>query len=101
VRRAALIASAAAIVACVAPPAGEPARETPSERPHAAVPTTRLVLPGSRARADLDCADLADQAAAQAALRADPSDPHGLDADGDGIACEHLGPPRDDVPVAR
>lgn len=40
--------------------------------------------------ADLDCADFASQADAQAALEEDPSDPHGLDADGDGIACETL-----------
>ena len=36
----------------------------------------------------LDCADFASQAEAQAALRADPTDPAGNDADGDGIACE-------------
>ncbi len=37
---------------------------------------------------DMDCADFASQAEAQAALDADPSDPNGLDADDDGIACE-------------
>ncbi len=37
---------------------------------------------------DLDCADFATQAEAQAELDADPSDPNGLDADDDGIACE-------------
>ena len=36
----------------------------------------------------LDCADFASQAEAQAVLDADPSDPNGLDADNDGIACE-------------
>ena len=36
----------------------------------------------------LDCADFASQAEAQAALRADPTDPAENDADGDGIACE-------------
>lgn len=45
-------------------------------------------------QADLDCADFATQAEAQAELDADPSDPHGLDGDGDGIACESL--PGDD-----
>ena len=40
---------------------------------------------------DLDCADFASQEAAQAELDADPSDPNGLDADDDGIACESLG----------
>lgn len=38
--------------------------------------------------ADLNCSDYSSQSAAQAALDADPSDPYGLDADGDGIACE-------------
>ncbi len=38
--------------------------------------------------ADLDCIDFATQAEAQATYDADPSDPNGLDADGDGIACE-------------
>jgi len=40
------------------------------------------------AQAALDCADFASQAEAQAALRADPSDPADNEADGDGIACE-------------
>ncbi|MCE3554033.1 excalibur calcium-binding domain-containing protein [Pseudonocardia sp. RS11V-5] len=41
---------------------------------------------------DRDCADFATQAAAQAVLLADLSDPERLDADSDGIACEdHFG----------
>lgn len=36
----------------------------------------------------LDCEDFASQADAQAAYRADPSDPADNDADEDGIACE-------------
>ena len=39
---------------------------------------------------DLDCADFATQAEAQAEFDAEPSDPNGLDADDDGIACEEL-----------
>lgn len=39
---------------------------------------------------DYDCADFTYQEDAQAVLDADPSDPHRLDADGDGIACEAL-----------
>jgi Excalibur calcium-binding domain len=39
---------------------------------------------------DLDCADFANQEDAQAVLERDPSDPNGLDADNDGIACEEL-----------
>jgi hypothetical protein len=37
---------------------------------------------------DLTCSDFATQAEAQLALEADPSDPHGLDIDLDGVACE-------------
>jgi hypothetical protein len=40
--------------------------------------------------ADLDCVDLATREEAQAVLDADPSDPDGLDGEGDGIACEGL-----------
>lgn len=45
--------------------------------------------------------DYLGQADAQAVLRADPSDPNGLDRDADGIACETNRAPRDTVPVAR
>jgi hypothetical protein len=38
--------------------------------------------------ADLDCDDFATQQEAQATYDADPTDPNGLDADGDGEACE-------------
>ena len=40
---------------------------------------------------DLNCSDFGSQAEAQAVLDQDPSDPHGLDGDNDGIACESLG----------
>ncbi|MDL5363737.1 thermonuclease family protein [Halalkalicoccus sp. NIPERK01] len=39
---------------------------------------------------DLDCSDFETQAQAQAVYDDDPSDPHRLDADGDGVACETL-----------
>ena len=42
------------------------------------------------AQADVDCIDFATQPEAQAVLDQDPSDPNGLDADGDGVACEEL-----------
>jgi hypothetical protein len=42
------------------------------------------------APAEMDCSDFSTQAAAQAALDMDPSDPQGLDEDGDGAACETL-----------
>ena len=44
--------------------------------------------PADAQDAPQDCEDFPNQAAAQAALRADPSDPAENDADGDGIACE-------------
>ena len=47
-----------------------------------------LALAGTASAADLDCDDYPNQAAAQAALDADPSDPNDLDADDDGQACE-------------
>ncbi len=40
------------------------------------------------AQDDLDCADFATPAQAQAELARDPSDPNNLDADDDGIPCE-------------
>src|SRR5215208_950144 len=49
------------------------------------------VLAGrSDAQADLDCADFATQQEAQTELARDPTDPHNLDADDDGVACEEL-----------
>jgi hypothetical protein len=44
------------------------------------------------ATAGLSCSDFASQTAAQAVLDQDPSDPNGLDPDGDGVACEDLAP---------
>ena len=38
--------------------------------------------------ADRDCRDYASQSEAQAALRADPTDPNHLDEDEDGVACD-------------
>jgi hypothetical protein len=52
-------------------------------------------VPAFAQQRDLDCADFATQADAQAEFERDKSDPHGLDPDGDGVACESGGP----VPV--
>ncbi|MFN8634306.1 MAG: excalibur calcium-binding domain-containing protein [Chloroflexota bacterium] len=52
-------------------------------------------------REAINCPDFATQAAAQAMLRADPSDPSELDTDRNGIACELNPEPRDLVPVPR
>ncbi|MPQ96440.1 hypothetical protein GB931_00575 [Modestobacter sp. I12A-02628] len=46
-------------------------------------------LAGSASAAELDCGDFPTQAAAQAALAADPSDPNRLDANDNGVACEN------------
>ncbi|MBE1581004.1 excalibur calcium-binding domain-containing protein [Amycolatopsis roodepoortensis] len=47
--------------------------------------TTKTTAPRST---DKDCADFPSQAAAQAELKKNPRDPHKLDADHDGYACE-------------
>ena len=44
---------------------------------------------GTANAADLNCDDFPNQAAAQAALLADPSDPNNLDGNDDGEACEN------------
>ncbi|MFJ8818272.1 excalibur calcium-binding domain-containing protein [Amycolatopsis thermoflava] len=59
---------------------------TPSSSPATQAPP--MTAPPETTTADLDCADFATQAQAQAVLDADRSDPHRLDADHDGIACE-------------
>lgn len=56
----------------------------------AAVAGLALAAPAAAQAPDLDCSDFATQGEAQAQLEKDPTDPHGLDADGDGIACESL-----------
>ena len=49
-----------------------------------------------------NCTDFANQAQAQAVLRADPSDPNKLDQGGvPGVACESNRAPRDVEPVVR
>jgi hypothetical protein len=57
-----------------------------------AIGATALTMPAAFASgsADLDCSDFGTQAAAQAELDADPSDPNRLDQDNDGVACESL-----------
>lgn len=42
------------------------------------------------AQGDLNCDDFATQEEAQAEYERDPSDPHNLDGDNDGVACESL-----------
>lgn len=45
---------------------------------------------GGYSSGDLDCSDFGSWEEAQEAYEDDPSDPNGLDADGDGVACEAL-----------
>lgn len=63
---------------------GLPRRGTAGGQPATSTTTAK---PAVRV-ADMDCADFPTQAASQAVLSADRSDPNRLDADGDGIACE-------------
>ena len=84
-------------VAASGPAADQPPPTVPAPvvvPPTAAAPKPALV-------GDKNCNDFPSQAAAQAALRADPTDPWGLDRDRDGIACESNRAPRDTVRVPR
>ncbi len=76
----------------------------------AVVAVAALATPAWAQANDQNCSDFPSQAAAQAHLRADPSDPDGLDAHpgpadgndqagGDGIACESNPAPFDREPV--
>ena len=58
----------------------------------AAVVCPTLLLGGGTAQAfvDKNCKDFAYQEDAQEVLAQDPSDPHNLDGNDDGIACESL-----------
>jgi micrococcal nuclease len=47
---------------------------------------------GSEVDSNLDCASVQTHEEAQRVLERDPSDPHYLDGDGDGVACEELLP---------
>lgn len=47
-----------------------------------------IYMPSAFAQDTLNCDDFTSQAEAQATLEADSSDPNGLDADNDGLACE-------------
>jgi hypothetical protein len=46
--------------------------------------------PGSEVDSNLDCASFETHEEAQRVYEQDPSDPHYLDGDGDGVACEEL-----------
>lgn len=65
------------------------------------VRATTQALPVSSSGGDKNCSDFKSQAAAQAELRSNPSDPYGLDTDKDGIACESRPAPKDTRKVPR
>jgi hypothetical protein len=76
-------------VNCGALPATTPL-DTSASASSSASPESSASDDSSPPSEDLDCADFASQAEAQAVLGEDASDPNGLDADGDGVACESL-----------
>jgi hypothetical protein len=55
-----------------------------------AAATAAARVPPAPAGNALDCGDFTSQRAAQAVLDGDPRDPHWLDDDRDGVACERL-----------
>jgi hypothetical protein len=66
-----------------------PAQTTAAQEGGPLDPVLAPVTPAQEGK-DLDCADFQFQEDAQAVYDQDPSDPNGLDGDGDGIACEDL-----------
>jgi micrococcal nuclease len=70
------------------PPPPSPPPEVPSALEVGPDPVPSLPSPPLPKRGDLDCRDFTTQAEAQAFLL--PGDPHRLDADNDGLACETL-----------
>lgn len=77
------------------------ARPTPTARASMAIRPTPTARDASVDTDRFDCKDYPSQAAAQAVLRADPSDPNRLDPDRDGVACESNRAPFDRTPVRR
>ena len=61
----------------------QPAREAKASR-------TDVRIPPMPADGDYNCADFVTRAQAKIVLERDPSDPHYLDGDGDGVPCEDL-----------
>jgi micrococcal nuclease len=51
---------------------------------------SQSAIPGSGGDSNLDCASFETHEEAQRVLEQDPTDPHYLDGDGDGVACEEL-----------
>lgn len=75
----------------VPPPDQDEARddsEDDDDRDRSVVPKTPRSQAPPKSRDELNCSDFGSQEEAQAVLDADPSDPHRLDANSDGEACE-------------
>jgi len=71
-------------------PSTQPPTESPLPSPTSqSTQDTQANLPAC-VSSDCNCSDFSSQAEAQAVLNAFPGDPHGLDRDNDGIACESL-----------
>jgi len=60
------------------------------ESPPASQTASSAANGGSQVDSNLDCASFETHEEAQRVLERDPSDPHYLDGDGDGVACEEL-----------
>jgi Excalibur calcium-binding domain len=80
--------SAAAPSTTTSSAATSSAASTTTAAPATTVAPPTTTAAATTARADRDCADFPTQAAAQAALDAEPGDPERLDANHNGIACE-------------
>ncbi|WP_425440477.1 excalibur calcium-binding domain-containing protein [Prauserella shujinwangii] len=76
-------------VACEDLPSKPKPKPEPKPQPEPAPSTQDNPAPAAT-DTDKDCRDFASQDEAQAVLDADPSDPHRIDGDNDGIACEAL-----------
>ncbi|WP_231189016.1 thermonuclease family protein [Haladaptatus sp. DYF46] len=63
---------------------------TPSATEMTEAPSDSVDIPPLPSDGDYDCSHFDTQEQAQAVLEQDPSDPHRLDGDDDGVACESL-----------
>jgi hypothetical protein len=84
-----------AVVGCADPQEQEPPRaaggkDAVQPAREARVSRADAEIPPMPANGNYDCADFETQAQAKAVLERDPSDPHYLDSDGDGLPCEDL-----------
>jgi hypothetical protein len=70
------------------PTGSSSASSSTTTQPRGTTTTTKPGTPGGSYQVDLDCKDFPTQAAAQKVLDSDRKDPHNLDRDNDGLACE-------------